>query len=120
MGLRTVVTPATAPAIARGTIHDRGFQFVATSVAEDRTLAGIEQGRIFHHRDCRNYGINAAAAGFKHRIAGGQRLRKRLYIRLCAFHCQLATLDGAGAAMNHQPDWRISRRVHTCICHNER
>ena len=105
---------------ARGALHDRRFQFVATGVAEHGTLASVEQGRILHHHNRGNNGINAGAACLQDRVASGQRLCKRLHIRLLPFRCSLVPLHGSGATVNHQPDgWIICRSCIRFCCHEK-
>ena len=76
IGLRTVRTPATAPALQRGTVHDCGIEFVVSFVGEHGTFAGIEVRIVLEHGDGRRYGIERGLSGIEFGVAGADRLEQ--------------------------------------------
>jgi hypothetical protein len=73
IGLRTVLTAATAPARRVCAVHERGIELVPALGVVHRTLAGVEQRRFFHHHDRGDHGIHGAAALLQDGVAGVER-----------------------------------------------
>ena len=86
-------------------VHDRGVEFVLAFVGEDRALAGVEQGVVFHHANGRFHGIEARSVPLQLLIAGPGRCLQGRGDSLFKLRCHLLAIFLVGrAAMNDDYD----------------